>query len=96
MTHSLSHTLTHTHTLPSIGEHGYYDDDTNDNAAPEAEWENRKVVGLVWEKFRGWRLETKVCDDMTGESTNYLVNKSMIRMIKESTRNRRIRFRSAM
>ena len=79
-----------------IGEHGYYDDDTNANVAPRNEWENRKIMGLVWENFNGWRLETKLCNDLTGESSNYLMNDVMIRMIKESGRNRRMTFRSDM
>ena len=76
--------------------HGYYDDDTDTNAAPRDQWENRKIMGLAWENFNGYRLETKLCDDLTGASTNYLINDTMIRMIKESTRNRRIQFRSDM
>ena len=44
-------------------------------------------MGLVWENFRGYRLETKLCDDLTGASTNYLINEVMIRMIRESDRN---------
>ena len=39
------------------------------------------------------RFETKLCNDLTGESTNYLINESMIHMIKESPRNRNVRFR---
>ena len=49
----------------------------------------------MWENFRGWRLETKICNDLTGESANYLINETMIHMIKESTHNRGIVFRSS-
>ena len=70
------------------GEHGYYaDGGTDDDAAPREQWEHRKIMGLVWENFRGYRLETKLCDDLTGASTNYLINEVMIRMIRESDRN---------
>ena len=97
--HMCTPTLTvhtqHTHTLP-IGEHGYYDDETDDNPAPRDEWEDRKVLGLAWENYQGWRVETKLCDDMTGESTNYLINASLVRMIKASRRNRGIQMRSDM
>ena len=76
-----------------IGEHGYYAEGvTNDDAAPREQWENRKIMGLVWENFRGFRLETKLCDNLTGPSTNYLINDVMIRMIRESDRNISIQF----
>lgn len=78
------------------GETGYYNGPENDNAAPRDEWEHRKIIGMIWENHRGWRLETKLCNNLTGESTNYLINESMIRMIKESPRNRNIRFRSSI
>ena len=77
----------------TAGEHGYYE---NGVAAAADEWENRKIIGIVWEQYRGWRLETKQCNDLTGPSANYIVNECMIRMIKESSRNRNIRFRSEM
>ena len=80
--------------MTHIGLHGYYDDDDDDNAAPVDQWENRKILGLAWENFNGYRLETKLCDDLTGESTHYLINDTIIRMIKESNRNRGIQFRS--
>ena len=75
---------------------GYYNDatSTNADAAPKDEWEHRKIMGLVWENHRGWRLSTKLCTNLTGESANYLINNSMIRMIQESPRNRTVRFRS--
>ena len=78
------------------GDSGYYNDIDNnpDNAAPRDEWEHRKIIGLIWENHRGWRLETKLCSDLTGESANYLMNDHMIRMIQESPRNRTIQFRS--
>ena len=78
------------------GEHGYYNDPTDGDAAPRAIWEHRKIMGLIWENHRGWRLETKMCDDLTGESANYLINDSMIRMIQESPRNRNMRLRSSI
>ena len=74
------------------GETGYYDN--NGPPLDENLWENRKIMGLVWENHRGFRLETKLCSDLTGPSANYLVNVSMIQMIKESRRNRSIRYRS--
>jgi len=52
------------------GETGYYNGPENDNAAPRDEWEHRKIIGMIWENHRGWRLETKLCDSLTGESTN--------------------------
>ena len=51
-------------------------------------------MGLAWENRYGWRLETKKCNDLTGVSTNYIVNEVLIRMIKESGRNRLLQFRS--
>ena len=78
------------------GETTYYTADGGD-PLPAAQWEHRKVQGLVWEKQRGWRLETKLCSDLTGTSANYVINDVLIRMIKESTRNSRtVRFRSAI
>ena len=78
------------------GETGYYNDPDNNDAVPRDQWEHRKIMGLIWENHRGWRLETKLCDNLTGESANYLINESMICMIKESPRNRNLRFRSLM
>ena len=60
---------------------------------PAADWENRKIVGLIWENHRGWRVETKLCFDIAGPSANYHMNPTLIRMIKDSTRNRSCRFR---
>ena len=77
------------------GTSGYYEDGGGD-AAPEAEWEHRKIFGLIWENRRGWRLETKLCDDLTGPSANYIINPTLIRMITESNRNRMVDFRSRM
>ena len=51
-------------------------------------------MGLAWENRFGWRLETKLCNHLTGVSANYIVNAVLIHMIKESSRNRLIRFRS--
>ena len=63
----------------------------------EDKWEHRKIMGLIWENKNGWRLETKICTDLEGTSSNYLINSIMIRMIKESTHNRGVvRFRSDM
>ena len=45
------------------------------------------MMGLVWENFRGYRLETKLHDDLTDASINYLINDVMIHMIRESDRN---------
>ena len=80
------------------GETGYYNGPESDNVAPAPhdEWEHRKIIGMIWENHRGWRLETKLRNNLTGESTNYLINESMVRMIKESPRNRNIRFRSSI
>ena len=61
---------------------------------PNDECENRRIMGLIWENRRGWRVETKVCGDLDGPSANYLINPTLIRMIKESTRNRSVRFTS--
>ena len=77
------------------GDNHYYQDDGGD-PLPPADWEHRKILGLAWENNRGWRLETKLCDDMSGPSVNYIVNDVIIRMIRESIRNRNIRFRSQM
>ena len=61
---------------------------------PRDEWEHRKIIGLVWQQRRGWRAETKLCDDLTGPSENYVFEPDLIKMIKESPRNAGIRFRS--
>merc|ERR1711990_1026566 len=50
---------------------------------PRAEWEHRQILGLAWQKQKGWRLVTKLYNDPTGVSTNYVINAHMIRMIKE-------------
>ena len=64
---------------------------------PSAQWEHRKIIGLIWQPRKGWKLETKLCNELTGSSTNYVINPTMIRMIKESTRNTGLmRLRSEM
>ena len=75
------------------GDTGYYTNAGGD-PLPKEDWEDRKIMGLIWENHRGWRLESKLCNDLTGQSANYIVNDSMIQMIKESSRNRLVRFRS--
>ena len=77
------------------GTYGYYERDGGP-AAPAAEWEHRKIFGLIWENRRGWRVETKECNDPTGPSANYIINPTLITMIKESNRNRLVDFRSLM
>ena len=74
------------------GDNEYYEG--NGGPLPDTQWENRKIIGLIWQNHRGWRLETKLCDNPTGQSTNYIANENMIRMIKESTRNIFVTFRS--
>ena len=76
------------------GDARYYEGDGD--PLPRNQWENRVIIGLIWQNHNGWRLETKLCDDPTGAKTDYLMNENMIRMIKESTRNRLVRFRSEM
>jgi len=82
------------------GDTAYYDDDPDSDAdtAPLSpdKWENRKIIGLIWENRNGWRLETKLCDSLTGTSANYVINPCLIRMIKESTHNKSVQFRSDM
>lgn len=64
---------------------------------PSAQWEHRKIIGLIWQPRKGWKLETKLCNELTGSSTNYVINPTMVRMIKESTRNTGLmRLRSEM
>ena len=82
------------HTTYTIGTTGYYD---NGGApAPVNEWENRKIFGLIWENRRGWRVETKLCNDLVGASANYYINPTLITMITESRRNKQVQFRSRM
>ena len=75
------------------GDNNYYGGDGG--PVPDGECENRRIMGLIWENRRGWRVETKVCGDLHGPSVNYLINPTLIRMInKESTHNRSVRFTS--
>ena len=75
------------------GDVGYYEN--GDVPAPPKEtWEYHKILGLIWQNNAGWRLETKLCSDLTGTSQSYLVNACLPRMIKECNRNRGITFRS--
>ena len=76
------------------GDNEYYEG--NGDPLPPNEWEHRKIIGMICQNHRGWRLETKLCGDLSGESTNYICNPIIIRMIKESSRNRSVRFRSEM
>ena len=78
------------------GDNGYYQPDDGDGPLPSDDWEHRKIMCLAWENLNGWRVETKVCGDLSGPSTNYLINEVLTRMIKESTRNTNIIFRSEM
>ena len=80
----------------STGDNAYYDDGDEGEPVASGEWEHRKIIGLIWENRRGWRVETKKCGDLTGDSTNYIINPALIRMITESNRNRYVRFRSAV
>ena len=77
------------------GTNEYYEDEGGD-PMPEAEWEHRKFFDLIWENREGWRVEAKLCNDLTGPSTNYFINPTLIRMITESNRSRLIKFRSQM
>ncbi len=74
----------------------YYETEGDNQVAPApvAEWENRKIIGLCWQNRQGWYAETKKCSELAGESTNYQININLIRMIRESTRNRLMLFRS--
>ena len=77
-------------------DYNYYSDAAAE-PAPQRDWENRKIVNLVWENRRGWRAETKLCSALTDPSENYIIDAVLIRMIKDSRRNiRTVRFRSEM
>ena len=78
------------------GDNDYYFPGGGDGPLPPDMWEHRKIMGLAWENNRGRRVETKLCGDMAGASTNYVINEVLIRMIKDSTRNTDIKFRSEM
>ena len=78
------------------GEAGYYEGEGDALPTATAQWENRKIMGLCWENHRGWRAETKPGNALTGPSANYHFNPVLVRMIKDSTRNRSIRLRSEM
>ena len=75
-------------------ENGYYTT-AGGNPLPAHQWEHRKIIGLIWQSRAGWNVETKLCSNLTGESENYIIDATLIRMIKDSNRNSRtIRFRS--
>ena len=63
---------------------------------PPNRWEHRKFFGLIWQNRKGWFAETKLCSAPTGASENYFIDEILMRMIKDSPRNRSIRFRSDM
>ena len=74
---------------------GFYDGDGND-PAPRDQWEHRKIWGVEWTSRKGWFAATKICNAPSGPSENYVIDAVLIRMIKDSPRNRRVRFRSEM
>ena len=78
------------------GAAGYYETSGANQSPPQPEdkWEHHKIIGLIWENHRGFRLETKLCSSLTGTSSTYFVDPFMIRMIKECTLNSSLRFRS--
>ena len=76
-------------------ENGYYGGGGGE-PLPKEQWEHRKIIGLVWQARKGWRVETKLCSNLTGPSENYCIEPDLIQMIKESPRNRQIRFRSEL
>ena len=78
------------------GDNHYYEDGAGDGPLPSSQWEHRQILGLAWENQKGWRLDTKSCDDMSGPSASYYINQVMIQMITESPRNRNMIFRSQM
>ena len=78
------------------GDNDYYEPGGGDGPLAEDKWEHRKILGLIWQNNHGWRVETKICDNMSGPSNNYLINDVLVRMIKESTRNITVTFRSEM
>ena len=69
-------------------------DNTQVEPVAPALWEHRKIIGLCWQNREGWYVETKLCNDMSGESSNYQINASLLRMIRESNRNRSVQMRS--
>ena len=75
------------------GDNQYYE--AHGDPLPSSDWEHR-IVGIVWQNHKGLSVETKECKDPNGPSTNYLINKTLIRMIQESNRNRSIKLRSQM
>ena len=76
----------------------YYETSGVNQAPPVAEdkWEHRKIIGLIWENHHGFRLETKLCSNLTDTSSTYFVDPFMIHMIKECELNHLLRFRSEM
>ena len=74
----------------------YYTSAENAQVEPASAvlWEHRKIIGLCWQNREDWCVETKLCNDLSGESSNYQINGSLIRMIRESKRNRSVQMRS--
>ena len=77
-----------------LGDTEYYTEGANVDPAAVGDWEHRKIIGLCWQSRQGWYAETKLCHDLSGESTNYQINMTLIRMIRESNRNRTVQMRS--
>ena len=76
-------------------ENGFYDGDVND-PMPRDQWEHRRIWGVEWTSRKVWFAATKICNAPSGASENYVIDEVLIRMIKDSPRNRGVRFRSEM
>ena len=77
-------------------ESGFYDADGDNDPMPRDQWEHRKIWGVEWTSRKGWFAATKICNAPDGSSENYVIDETLIRMIKDSPRNRLVRFRSEM
>ena len=56
-------------------------------AARQEAWEERKIMGIVWMKRKGWGVETKIATNLMGEGEPYEINSALIQMIRCSDRN---------
>ena len=77
-------------------ESGFYDADGDNDPMPRDQWEHRKIWGVEWTSRKGWFAVTKICNAPDGSSENYVIDETLIRMIKNSPHNRLVRFRSEM
>ena len=63
--------------------------DDEDALEDQTKWEHRHIQNVVWGRRVGWTVESVIIGDDSGAVETYVIDKLLLRMIRESPNNTR-------